>query len=67
MGAITSKGQVTIPKPIRNALGVKPGDHVRFEILPGGDVRVVPVPADALDITRWERPIGCAGPTRSWH
>ena len=27
---LTSKGQVTVPKPIRDALGLKPGDHVVF-------------------------------------
>jgi AbrB family looped-hinge helix DNA binding protein len=28
---MTSKAQVTVPKDIRTALGVKPGDLVRFE------------------------------------
>ncbi|HTQ15394.1 MAG TPA: AbrB/MazE/SpoVT family DNA-binding domain-containing protein [Rhizomicrobium sp.] len=32
MGAITSKGQVTIPKRIRDALGIKAGSEVRFEM-----------------------------------
>lgn len=27
---VTSKGQVTIPRAIREALGIKPGDRVRF-------------------------------------
>lgn len=27
---LTSKGQVTIPKAIRDRLGVKPGDRVQF-------------------------------------
>lgn len=30
--AVTSKGQVTIPAPIRKALHIKPGDRVRFEL-----------------------------------
>lgn len=29
---LTSKGQVTIPKEIRDRLGVKPGDKVQFFI-----------------------------------
>ena len=37
---ITSKGQITIPVEIRRSLGVKPGDHLRFEPHEGG-VRVV--------------------------
>lgn len=31
MPRITSKGQVTIPKEIREALGIQPGDEVAFE------------------------------------
>jgi len=27
---LTSKGQTTIPKEIRDALGLKPGDRIRF-------------------------------------
>lgn len=37
---LTSKGQITLPAAVRDALGVKPGDRVVF--LPGdnGDFRV---------------------------
>lgn len=27
---VTSKGQVTIPKPVREQLGIRPGDEVEF-------------------------------------
>ena len=37
---ITSKGQITVPVEIRRSLGVKPGDHLRFEPQDGG-IRVV--------------------------
>jgi AbrB family looped-hinge helix DNA binding protein len=30
--SITSKGQVTIPAEVRNALGLKPRDRVAFEV-----------------------------------
>lgn len=33
---LTSKAQVTIPKDVRIALGVKPGDLVRFDRAPDG-------------------------------
>lgn len=36
---VTSKGQVTIPKKVRDYLGIKPGDAVEFEL--GTDRRVV--------------------------
>ena len=37
---LTSKGQVTIPKSVRDALGLKEGDEVVF--------RVPPAPADVV-------------------
>jgi antitoxin PrlF len=36
--ALTVKGQVTIPKRVRDALGLKPGDQVDFVMDEGGDV-----------------------------
>jgi AbrB family looped-hinge helix DNA binding protein len=36
---MTSKGQLTVPKEIRDRLGLKPGDKV--ELVPSGDDRVV--------------------------
>jgi antitoxin PrlF len=29
---VTSKGQVTIPKRVRDRLGIEPGNRVRFEM-----------------------------------
>lgn len=31
MPSVTSKGQVTIPKAVREAMGIRPGDEVVFE------------------------------------
>jgi antitoxin PrlF len=42
---ITSKGQVTLPKPIRDQLRLKPGDKVEFLLDETGTLRVVPVTA----------------------
>jgi antitoxin PrlF len=47
--AITVKGQATIPKPIREHLGLNPGDRVKFFVHPDGSVVLLPkVPASAL-------------------
>ncbi len=35
MPRITKKGQVTIPKKIREAIGIKPGSEVNFQIYRG--------------------------------
>jgi AbrB family looped-hinge helix DNA binding protein len=35
---VTSKGQVTIPKPVRERLGIRPGSAVAFEMTEGGEV-----------------------------
>ena len=34
--SVTSKGQVTIPKRVRDALGVTPGSKVEFDVSGGG-------------------------------
>lgn len=54
---VTSKGQITLPKAIRDALGLREGDRVLFRVLDGRAVVArspslldlagsVPVPAD---------------------
>jgi len=35
---LTSKGQTTIPKEIRDSLGMKPGDKMSFTLMPDGTV-----------------------------
>jgi len=47
--AITSKGQATIPKEIRDHLRLKPGDRVKFFVHPDGTVVLLPkLPVSAL-------------------
>ena len=36
--ALTSKGQTTIPKPIRDSLRMKAGDKMSFTLMPDGVV-----------------------------
>lgn len=46
---ITTKGQATIPKSIRDYLGLKPGDRVKFFKHPDGTVVILPKrPASAM-------------------
>lgn len=35
---LTSKGQTTIPKSIRDSLGMKAGDRITFTLMPDGIV-----------------------------
>ncbi len=47
--ALTAKGQATIPKAIREHLGLAPGDKVKFFVHPDGSVVLLPkLPAVAL-------------------
>jgi antitoxin PrlF len=38
---ITTKGQTTLPKDVRQALDLKPGDKLRYLILDDGEVRII--------------------------
>jgi antitoxin PrlF len=58
--AVTSKGQVTIPKPIRDRLGIQPGNAVEFELEPDGRVVLVKV-GGGRPASRFERLRGRAG------
>jgi len=40
--AVTTRGMITIPKHIRDYLGLLPGDKLRFEYADDGAVRIVP-------------------------
>lgn len=42
---LTTKGQVTVPKKVRDFLGIGPGSKVTFELTPTGDVVLRPVAA----------------------
>jgi antitoxin PrlF len=51
-GKITSKGQTTVPREVREALLVKPGDSIVWSVEPDGKVMVRrTLPLD-LDYTR---------------
>jgi AbrB family looped-hinge helix DNA binding protein len=58
---VTSKGQITVPVEIRKSLGIKPGDHLRFERQKGG-IRMVR-DADENVFEKW-RGIGTGFPIK---
>jgi len=47
---VTSKGQITIPKAVREELGLTEGDRVAFRVLEDGSVVVEPETVDLLDL-----------------
>jgi antitoxin PrlF len=63
---LTIKGQVTIPKQIRDALGLQPGMPVHFDLSESGDVvlRRSPGAGKRSVKDRFEQVRGAAG--RAW-
>ena len=58
---VTRKGQVTIPKPVRDHLGIVPGSQVAFRR--AADGKVVVEKADGTQQpSRFAEVIGSAGP-----
>jgi AbrB family looped-hinge helix DNA binding protein len=47
---MTSKGQITLPKEIRQKLGLKQGDRVRFIVEDDGRVRLLPAKRDVSEL-----------------
>jgi AbrB family looped-hinge helix DNA binding protein len=58
---VTSKGQVTIPKAVRERLGIIAGDSVDFELAPDGRIVLVK-PGAKPRPSRFEALRGIAGP-----
>lgn len=49
---VTQKGQVTIPLAVRQALGIRPGSEVRFELDEDGARLVAGAPDAAAEVAR---------------
>jgi antitoxin PrlF len=58
---ITRKGQVTIPKPIRDYLGIGPGSQVNFLRSADGEIRIERADGPRKP-SRFARARGSAGP-----
>ncbi|MCB1447009.1 MAG: AbrB/MazE/SpoVT family DNA-binding domain-containing protein [Rhizobiaceae bacterium] len=58
---VTAKGQVTIPKAVRDYLGIGPGSPVGFKRAKDGSIVLV-TDAKARPVNRFEKFRGHAGP-----
>jgi AbrB family looped-hinge helix DNA binding protein len=47
---LTTKGQTVIPKPIRDEMGLKPGDSIDFIVQENGDVLIRPAVQDVRSL-----------------
>jgi len=50
VATLTSKGQITLPKEIREQLQLQPGDRVEFLVGPDGRITVWPVTSDVTTL-----------------
>jgi antitoxin PrlF len=58
---ITRKGQVTIPKPVRDHLGIGPGSQIAFRRADDGSI-VIEKADGTRHASRFAKVIGSAGP-----
>ncbi|KRQ97833.1 AbrB/MazE/SpoVT family DNA-binding domain-containing protein [Bradyrhizobium valentinum] len=58
---VTSKGQVTIPKPVREHLGIAPGSQVEFRRATDGSIVIEKVEA-TREPSRLAKLVGISGP-----
>ena len=70
LGKVLPRGQVTLPKDIRRAAGLKPGDSVMFRTTAPGKVEITVLPRltldEALERYRIEGPIDEPADRAAW-
>ena len=49
---LSSKGQMVIPKRVRESLGLKPRQKLEIEVLSDGTLLIIPIPADIVKAMR---------------
>jgi len=57
---LTSRGRLTVPKSIRDFLGIAPGSKVAFHLAPSGEVVLRPVTVETHRPSRFSKLRGCA-------
>lgn len=60
---VTSKGQVTIPKAVRELLGVLPGSKVEFKVATNGDIVLKRADGTTPEPNRFAKYRGFLGPS----
>ena len=70
LGKVLPRGQVTLPREIRRAAGLKPGDVVSFQVTERGTVEIRALPhlrlAEALERYQVQGPVDDAHDRRRW-
>jgi AbrB family looped-hinge helix DNA binding protein len=59
LATMTSKGQMTIPKDVRDKLKLKPGDRVDIQVEPDGTARLLPKTVrlrSLIGMVKWRGP-----------
>jgi AbrB family looped-hinge helix DNA binding protein len=49
---LSSKGQMVIPKEVRDLLGLKPRQKLEIEVLSDGTILVIPIPPNVIKAMR---------------
>ena len=49
---LSSKGQMIIPKDVRESLGLKAGQRLEIEVLSDGTLLIIPIPEDIVKAMR---------------
>jgi AbrB family looped-hinge helix DNA binding protein len=52
---LSSKGQMVIPKEVRDLLGLKAGQRLEIEVLSDGTILVIPIPRNVLKVMKLPR------------
>ena len=59
---VTSKGQITLPRAVRNHLGIHTGSRIRFTLPPSGGFEAHPVVSELEDLWAAADQAGKPGP-----
>ncbi len=70
VGRVLSRGQVTLPRKVRRAAGIRPGDTVSFRVTGEGTVEIRALTrmrlSEALEKYRIEGPVDDAADRNVW-